>query len=386
MQLARISKNFLGQPMFQRMAKINHREKKGHKIIHLEIGEPDFQTPTNIKDKAIEMIKKDATHYCNSYGLENFRTEISKTTHNTRGFKPNLNQILVTTGGNAIIYLLIKTVLNSGDEILIPNPGFPTYISAAKANNVKIKYYSLDIKNNFQIDISNFKNKISKRTKLLILNSPSNPLGVSQDEKILREIYKICKKKNILILSDEIYSRIVFNEQKFFSISSIDKCQERVIVLNGFSKAFAMTGWRLGVCLGPEFIINKMNILLETIVSCVPPFIQFAGLEAISGDQKYVKNMVSEYKNRRDLVCEALDKLNNLKFVVPDGAIYLFPNTKKLGVTGEEFSDICLKKLNLGVLPGKFFGSNGNYFFRMSFASNSSNLKTACKRIYEYFN
>ena len=257
MKLSTISNSFIGQPMFQRMAEINEWEKKGNKIAHLEIGEPDFNTPVNIKQKAIEMINKNASHYCNSYGLENFRIKISEATEYTRGFKPNIDQILVTPGGNSIIYLLIKTLLNKGDEILLPNPGFPTYTSAAKSNNVKINYYDLNFSNKFQIDIENLKKKISNKTKLLILNSPSNPLGVSQNKNVLREIYKICEQKDIFILSDEIYSRIVFNNHSFFSISSLDKCKKRVIVLNGFSKAFAMTGWRLGVCIGPSFVIKK---------------------------------------------------------------------------------------------------------------------------------
>ncbi len=385
MNTSKISSNFLGQPMFQLMQKIN-KKKNSKEIIHLEIGEPDFNTPSNIKKAAIKGIVNNHTHYVSSYGMESFRNSIIETTSKTRGFKPQLDQILITPGGNSIIYFLIKSLCNPSDEILIPNPGFPTYISAAKANNVKYKFYHLSINNDYQIDLDEIKKKITDKTRLLIINSPSNPLGVTFKKKELIKIFKFCKKNNIFILSDEIYSRLVFNNENFFSMSSLDKCKKNVIVLNGFSKAFAMTGWRLGVCIGPKFLIEKMNILQETIVSCVPPFIQLAGIEAIKGSQNEVKKMIKIYEKKRDiLISELFDKSNNFKLVKPTGSLYAFPDISMTGLNGQIFSDICLEKLKIGVLPGKFFGTNGNNCIRICFANSEKNLEIASKKIYNYF-
>ncbi len=385
MTTSKIATNFLGQPMFQLMQKINQK-KNNKEVIHLEIGEPDFNTPENIKNAAIKAINNNHTHYTSSFGLDNFRKKVIETTLKTRGFEPKLDQILITPGGNSIIYFLIKSLCDPSDEVLIPNPGFPTYIAAAKANNVKCKFYQLSINNDFQIDLNEIKKKITKRTKLLIINSPSNPLGVTFKKRELSKIFKFCKKNNIFILSDEIYSRLVFNNDSFFSISSLDKCKSNVVILNGFSKAFAMTGWRLGVCIGPKFLIEKMNILQETIVSCVPPFIQFAGIEAITGSQNQVRKMVNIYEKKRDiLINELFDKSNNFKLIKPSGSLYAFPDISKTGLNGQKFSDICLEKLKIGVLPGKYFGSNGINCIRICFANSEKNLEIAARKIYNFF-
>ena len=230
------------------------------------------------------------------------------------------------------------------------------------------------------------KKKITNKTKLLIINSPSNPLGVTFQKEELIKIYNFCKKNKIFILSDEIYSRLVFNDDTFFSLSSLDKSSSNVVVLNGFSKAFAMTGWRLGVCIGPTFLIEKMNILQETIVSCVPPFIQYAGIEAITGSQNHVKKMVKIYQKKRDiLISELFDKSNNFKLIKPTGSLYAFPDISNTGLDGQKFSDLCLNKLKICVLPGKYFGSNGKKCVRICFANSEKNLEIAAKRIYNFF-
>ena len=357
-----------GQPMFKVLDKAEQLERDGKKIIHFELGEPKFNTPRNIVDAAVKSLQNGDTHYVNSYGKYQLRTLIQETTLKSRGFKPDINQILITPGANAVIFLAISCLVNRGEEVIIPDPGFPTYISAANFLGAKIVTVPLYEHNSFKLNPDDLRSKITSKTRLIIINSPSNPTGSLIDPDELIEIAKIAEEKDIYLLSDEIYARMVFEEsEKFFSIGLQDACKKRIIIANGFSKAFAMTGWRLGAAIGPAVIIEKMMLVLQTISSCVPPFIQEGGIEAIQGDKADLKKMMDFYKKNRDYLVDNLNLIKGITCLKPDGAIYAFPNITGTGMSSESFANYLLDNCGIAVIPGNHFGVSGEGYVRLSY-------------------
>ena len=357
-----------GQPMFKVLDKAEQLERDGKKIIHFELGEPKFNTPRNIVDAAVKSLQNGDTHYVNSYGKYQLRTLIQETTLKSRGFKPDINQILITPGANAVIFLAISCLVNRGEEVIIPDPGFPTYISSANFLGAKIVTVPLYEHNSFKLNPDDLRSKITSKTRLIIINSPSNPTGSLIDPDELIEIAKIAEEKDIYLLSDEIYARMVFEEsEKFFSMGLQDACKKRIIIANGFSKAFAMTGWRLGAAIGPAVIIEKMMLVLQTISSCVPPFIQEGGIEAIQGDKADLKEMMDFYKKNRDYLVDNLNLIKGITCLKPDGAIYAFPNITGTGMSSESFANYLLDNCGIAVIPGNHFGVSGEGYVRLSY-------------------
>lgn len=376
--LSEIAYQVEGQPMFAILDKAQRLEREGRSVLHFELGEPDFDTPKNIIDAACEAIKTGETHYTSSMGLYDFRLAVQETTALSRGFTPTLDQILVTPGANSIIYLAIKCVVNPGEEVIVPDPGFPTYFSAIKACGAVPVTVPLREENDFRLNPEDLRAKITDKTKMIIINSPSNPTGAVMSESDIKAVSEIAQEYGIYLLSDEIYGRLIFNESsKFLSPSYLDKCKERTIIINGFSKAFAMTGWRLGVAIGPKLLIEKMGLLVSTIVSCVPPFIQRAGIEAIKGDQTQVKMMKIEYDKRRKVLVDGLNSLPGVSCVMPTGAIYAFPNIQDTGMTSDEFADFSLEKAGVALLPGNNFGQCGEGYVRICYVNSLDNIKKA---------
>jgi aspartate/methionine/tyrosine aminotransferase len=385
-ELSDIADKIDGQPMFQVLAKVQEMERSGKEIIHFELGEPDFSTPDNIISAAVSALNSGFTHYENSMGLMEFRKAAQETTGISRGFLPDIDQVLVTSGANAIIYLSIRCSVNPGEEVIVPDPGFPTYYSAIKVCGAIPVRVPLREENDFKLDPAELKSKITSKTRMVILNSPSNPTGAVLSAEDIAEICAVCAQHDLFILSDEIYSRLTFDEDSsFFSASMIDHCRERTIVLNGFSKAFAMTGWRLGVAIGPTELISRMALLQETIVSCVPPFIQMAGVEAIQGDQSSIINMKNEYSKRRLLLVDGLNSVKGIDCVLPRGAIYAFPNVSGTGMNGEEFTDHVLSKAGIALLPGTNFGEYATDFVRLSYVTDSGQITRAIDALKELF-
>ena len=357
-----------GQPMFKVLDKAEQLERDGKKIIHFELGEPKFDTPRNIVDAAVKSLQNGDTHYVNSYGKYQLRTLIQETTLKSRGFKPDINQILITPGANAVIFLAISCLVNRGEEVIIPDPGFPTYISSANFLGAKIVTVPLYEHNSFKLNPDDLRSKITSKTRLIIINSPSNPTGSLIDPDELIEIAKIAEEKDIYLLSDEVYARMVFEEsEKFFSMGLQDACKKRIIIANGFSKAFAMTGWRLGAAIGPAVIIEKMMLVLQTISSCVPPFIQEGGIEAIQGDKADLKEMMDFYKKNRDYLVDNLNLIKGITCLKPDGAIYAFPNITGTGMSSESFANYLLDNCGIAVIPGNHFGVSGEGYVRLSY-------------------
>lgn len=387
LNLSEASNFLVGQKMFQILAKAQFMETKGHPIIHLEIGDPDFNTPNHISEAAINSIKKGNTHYTNSNGIIELREYAKVVTKKSRNFSPDLDQLLVTPGANFQIYLALACLINKSDEVIVPNPSFVSYSSIINFLGGKVVDLPLLECNKFIPDISTLENLITKRTKVIIINSPNNPTGSILPENIVREIYKIAEKYNLAIISDEIYSRMLYEDSdtKFFSSSMIDQCKVRTILINGFSKSYAMTGWRIGVMTAPNFLINKMNLLLESTLSCVSKFIQDAALEALKSEQNEIIDMVKEYRNRRDLIYKRLNKIKNISCISPSGAFYIFANIKKLGISSEEVTNIFLEKLNIAVCPGSIFGSYGEGYVRFCYANSFKNINLAMDRLENYY-
>ena len=376
-----ISNRIDGQPMFKLLEKVKNLENQGKNIIHFEIGDPDFDTPENISNAAINAIKNGNTHYVSSFGLTEFRQKICEVTERSRGFKPDLEQILVTPGANIAIFYAVSCLVDPGEEVIVPDPGFPTYFSIIKMCNVVPVRVPLLESNEFRMNPNDIEKRITEKTRLIIINSPQNPTGSVMTEEEIKMTYEIAEKHDVFLYSDEIYARMIYDDAKFSSPGIFDKCKERTIISNGFSKAFAMTGWRLGAVIGPSNVIEKMRLLLETTSSCVSPFIQAAGIEAIDGNQTSQKIMYDEYLKRRELIVNGLNSIDKISCIMPGGAFYVFLNIKKTGMTSKQFCEFILEDANVAMLPGTSFGQFGEGFVRICYTANQTQINDAIKRM-----
>lgn len=373
-----------GQPMFKILSRIKELEREGKHIVHFEIGDPDFNTPQNIVNASINALNDNLTHYSDSLGDYDFRELICKNNLNSRGFKPDIDQVLVTPGANIIIYYAVRCLVNPGDEVIVQDPCFPTYLSVFKFCGVKPVFVPLKKENEFRLDPNDLREKITDKTRLIIINSPHNPTGSIMLPEELKEVGKIALENDIYLYCDEIYSRMNYGETPFYSPSILDECKNRIIVANGFSKAFAMTGWRLGTVIGPKKVIGKMGLLLQTTSSCVSSFIQKAGMEAINGNQKEVIKMMEEYKERRDLIVKGLNSIDKISCLNPGGAFYVFPDIRETGLSSQEFAVQLLESKGVGVCAGDDFGAAGEGFVRLCYATSQDEIKEGIKRIKEF--
>lgn len=381
-KLSKAAYQIEGQPMFKVLAHVLDLEKQGKNIIHFEIGDPDYDTPLNIKEAACTAIMNGETHYTGSSGILDMRLAVCNTTELSRGFRPKIEQVLVTPGANIIIYYAIRCLVDPGEEVIIPDPGFPTYLSAIKFCGAKPVCVPLREENEFRMNPDDIRKSITDKTRLIIINSPQNPTGAIMTPEELNDIYDIAEEHDIYLYCDEVYARMVYEEKnRFYSPSGRDRCLNRTIVANGFSKAFAMTGWRLGCAIGPEIVIEKMGLLLQTTSSCVSPFIQRAGIEAIRGSQDAVKGMMKEYKERRDLLVNGLNELPGVKCLSPGGAFYVFPNITKTGMDDGTFAKRMLEDAGVALLPGSNFGDNGKGFVRLCYANSKENIRDGLARM-----
>ena len=376
--------NLEGQPMFKVLGRVKAMEKEGKDIVHFEIGDPDFSTPKNIVDATIVSLQKGETHYENSFGMLDAREAVRLTTQRSRGFTPDLDQVLIAPGANIIIYYAIACLVNPGDEVIVPDPGFPTYYAAIKFCGATAVPIPLKEENEFRMNPGDVRKAITDKTRLIIMNSPQNPTGSVMTPAEIEEMAHIAKEADVYLYSDEIYSRMMFeNRGGFRSPSFLDHCKERTIVANGFSKAFAMTGWRIGVAIAPSDVIEKMALLLQTTSSCVTPFVQRAAIEAMTGDQGQVKKMMDEYKARRDLLVAGLNDIPGVHCLTPGGAFYVFPNITKTGKSSEAFAKFMLEKAGVALLPGNNFGPSGEGFVRLCYAQSQDRIKEGLKRMKE---
>jgi len=383
-KVSAITHRYLGQPMFKIIDEARRMEMKGVDVVHLEIGDPDFNTPEFIREAAIQSIRANQTHYVSSWGTPELRLAVQEATKASRGFEPGLEQILITPGANIAIFYAIATTTGPGEEVLFPDPGFPSYVSTIASTGVKGTPYPLFSKNRFELRAEDIEPLISEKTKLLIVNNPQNPTGAVTSEHHLREIYELAAEHDLWIYSDEIYARMNYGETQHFSLASIDHSKDRVILSNGFSKSFAMTGWRLGAVIAPPKLTERMMLLLQTTSSCVPPFIQSAGIAALNGDQAEINGMMLSYRARRQMLVDGLNGIEGIRCHDPGGAFYAFPDISSFGLSSDEFASRLLSESGVAVVSGTNFGSQGEGFIRLAYATSESRILEGIRRIEEF--
>lgn len=380
MKLAKRISRLGTETAFGVLAKAQALEAKGMDIVHLEIGEPDFDTPENIRNAAKEALDKGQTHYCNSQGIVPLRSEIAKVFEVTRGITVDPMRIVVSPGAKPIVFFSILALLEEGDEAICPDPSYPIYESAINFTGAKTVPIQLREELDFRFDIADLEAKITSRTKLIVLNSPHNPTGGVLEKNDVLAIAELIKDRDIIVLSDEVYEHIVYDYEPF-SISSIPGMLDRTILLSGFSKTYAMTGWRMGYAALPPQLVEPVVRLIINSVSCTATFSQHAGIEALTGPQNSIPEMVSEFRKRRDLIVSGLNKLPRISCITPKGAFYVFPNVTGVGISCEELADILLNKAGVACLPGTHFGRHGDGFLRFSYATSLQNINKALGRI-----
>ena len=365
---------------FEMMAKAKQLEAEGKKIIHLEIGEPDFDTPANIKEAAKKALDAGQTHYGPSAGTPAHRKAIAEyySKHIGVGYGPE--NVVVTPGAKPIMSFAITALLEEGDECLVPDPGFPIYQSMVKFNGGVPVPLPLREENDFRLDVRELKSKISTKTKLIIINSPHNPTGGILTKEDLKAVADIAVNNNIPVLADEIYDRMIY-EGTFESIAQFDGMKDLAVILNGYSKTYAMTGWRVGYGLMPKELVEHMAQLMTNINSCTCTFAQSACIEALQGPQDAVTDMMTEFKKRRDFVVERINRIPKLSCTRPAGAFYVFVNIKQTGMDSRTFTDFLLNDCGICALAGANFGAQGEGYVRFSYANTIDNLREACDRI-----
>jgi aspartate/methionine/tyrosine aminotransferase len=383
MKLANRMNNLGTETAFEVLAKARKLEAEGKSIIHLEIGEPDFPTPANICEAAIRSIQAGDTHYTPSAGIPEVRTSIANYIKRTRGIDVSPDMVVMTPGAKPIMFYAILALVNEGDEVIYPNPGFPIYESMINFVGGKAMPLQLKEERNFAFDIEDLKKLLSPKTKMVIINTPQNPTGGILTEKDIREIADVLKNyPDAVILSDEIYGRLIF-EGEHFSITQIPGFQERTIILDGFSKAYAMTGWRAGYGVMNLELAPMIAKLMTNSNSCTNTVVQKACIEAYEGPQDSVDKMREEFRARRDIIVDGLNSIKGFSCIVPLGAFYAFPNITATGYSSKELNDHLLYKGGVAALSGTAFGAFGEGYLRFSYANSRENIKEAIRRIKE---
>ncbi|MDH3198861.1 MAG: pyridoxal phosphate-dependent aminotransferase [Candidatus Krumholzibacteria bacterium] len=365
---------------FEVLARAKALEAKGQEIIHLEIGEPDFDTPQNIKDKAVEALRGGYTHYGPSAGMPPVREAFAQYISRDRGVEVSPDQIVVTPGAKPIIFFTALALVDPGDEVIYPNPGFPIYESMVDYIGAKRVPVRLREERGFSFDPDDFASLVTSKTKLVIINSPHNPTGGVLSRDVLARIAELANKHDFYVLADEIYSKIIY-EGAHESIYTFDGMPERTIIVDGHSKTYAMTGWRLGFGVMPPALATKVAKLMTNSASCTCSFTQIAGVEALQGPQESVRAMVAEFKARRDLIVDGLNGLPGFRCHKPAGAFYVFPNTEGTGIKSKQLEERLMNEAGVAVLSGTSFGEYGEGFIRLSYANSQENIRRALEKM-----
>jgi len=380
MQLAERMARLGTESAFEVLARAKALERQGREIVHLEIGEPDFDTPAHIKEAAKRALDAGATHYGPSAGLPELREAIAKQIAETRGIEVSPDEIVVTPGAKPIMFFTILALVNRGDEVIYPNPGFPIYESVIDfVGGVRVPIPLLE-ESGFGFDMAEFERRVSRKTRLIVLNSPQNPTGGVLSAEEIGRIAEIARRFRIPVLADEIYNRFLY-EGSFASIASLPGMKELTIILDGFSKAYAMTGWRLGYGVMPPPLAEQLTRLMTNSASCTATFVQLAGVAALQGDQSESYAMVEEFRRRRDLIVDGLNRLPGVSCVRPRGAFYVFPNVKGLKRPSKEIATYLLDEAGVALLWGSAFGEFGEGYLRLSYAASRETIQKALERM-----
>lgn len=365
---------------FEVLAAAKAREAAGHKVIHLEIGAPDFNTPDHIVEAAVKALRDGAHHYTPANGILGLRETIAEHISRSRHIPVHPDQVVVTPGGKPIIFFTLLALADSGDEVIYPDPGFPIYKSMIDYVGATAVPVPLREELDFRLDTDELLDRITDRTRLIIINSPNNPTGSVLTAEDLEQIVKATAERDLMILSDEIYSQILYTGEHI-SIAGYPGMQEKTIILDGFSKTYAMTGWRLGYGVMKQGLAEQIGKLMINSNSCTAAFTQLAGIEALTGDQGPCRKMVETFRRRRDRVVELLNQINGVSCRIPAGAFYAFPNIKSLGKSSHEMQLLLLAEANVAVLSGSCFGQFGEGYLRLSYAASMEDLEAAIDRM-----
>jgi len=365
---------------FEVLSKARALERQGKDIVHLEIGEPDFDTPANVVEAAVDALHTGWTHYGPSAGLPELRQAIAEYVSRTRGVFVTSDEVVVVPGGKPIIFFMILALIDAGDEVVYPNPGFPIYESMIRYVGGEAVPIRLREERDFGFDVDELASLINDKTRLIIINSPQNPTGGVLSKREIHDIADAIGDRNIMVLSDEIYSRLLF-EGEHFSIMSVPGFKERTVLLDGFSKTYAMTGWRMGYgVMRPDLTVHLTRLMTNSN-SCTASFTQVAGIEALRGDQSSVDRMRDEFKRRRDVFVAGLNKIKGFSCRMPKGAFYVFPNITKTGWPSKKLANSLLEEAGVACLSGTSFGDFGEGYLRFSVANSLENLNKALDRI-----
>ena len=380
LQLAKRMTRLGTETAFEVLVKAKALEAQGRDIIHLEIGEPDFDTPANIIEAGCDALHRSFTHYGPSAGLMELREVIAQYVSETRRVNVTPDEVVVVPGGKPIIFFSVLALAEEGDEIIYPNPGFPIYESMINYVGAKAVPIRLREELDFRLDVDELASLINDRTKLIILNSPQNPTGGVLTKDDIAAIARAIGDRNIMVLSDEIYSRLIF-EGEHHSIMSVDGMKEHTILLDGFSKTYAMTGWRMGYGVMRADLAAHISRLMTNSNSCTASFTQIAGIEALRGPQDVVDTMRTEFQKRRDVMVAGLNKIKGFSCRLPKGAFYVFPNITKTGWPSKKLADAVLDDAGVAALSGTAFGDFGEGYLRFSVANSIENIEKALGRV-----
>jgi len=381
MRLASRMESIGTETAFEAAARARALEATGRSVIHLEIGEPDFDTPANIREAAKQALDRGRTHYPPFPGIPELRAAIAADTALRRGFAPDPANVFVTVGGKGVMYYAILALVDPGDEVIVPDPGYPIYESVTRFVGGTAVPIPIRQSNDFRLDTDELASLVTPRTRMIVINSPANPTGGVLTPDDLRRIAEIATERDLVVLSDEIYSRILYDGEEHSSIAALPGMADRTIVLDGFSKTYAMTGWRLGYGIVPDWLGHGFGRLLINSVSGATTFAQDGAVEALTGPQDAVDAMVEEFRARRDLVVDGLNAIPGVSCLRPKGAFYVFPEISGTGVDGVTLADRLLQEAGVSVLAGTAFGTIGRDHIRLSYANSRENIAEALRRM-----
>jgi aspartate aminotransferase len=368
---------------FRVLARARELEAQGRQVVHLQIGEPDFATPANVVQAGVDALKSGHTHYTPSAGILPLRQTIVDYVRRAHGLEANPDQVVVTPGAKPIVFFAILALVEPGDDVLYPNPGYPTYESMIDYVGARAVPYRLREENDFRFDPDEFRATVTPKTKLIVVNSPQNPTGGVLERSDLEVIAEVAQERDIMVLSDEIYHRLIY-EGEHVSIATLPGMQERTILMDGFSKTYAMTGWRLGYGVMPERLAQAMAILQVNSTACAADFTQVAAIEALTGPQTAVDEMLAQFRKRRDVIVDGLNRLPGVSCLKPRGAFYVFPNIRGTGLSSSEMANRLLEEAGVALLAGSDFGEYGSGYLRLSFANSIENIQLALESMHEF--
>jgi aspartate/methionine/tyrosine aminotransferase len=380
LRLARRMSRLGTETAFEVLVRARALERQGRHIIHLEIGEPDQDTPANIVEAAVDALHQGATHYGPSAGLPDLREAIAEDVARSRGIKVSADEVVVVPGGKPIIFFTILALIEEGDEVIYPNPGFPIYESMINFLGGKAVPVHLREDRDFRLDVDELAKDITDRTRLIIINSPQNPTGGVMTKEDVQDLAAAIGDRDIMVMSDEIYHRLLF-EGEHYSIAAVDGFKDRTIILDGFSKTYAMTGWRMGYGVMRPDLATQISRLMINSNSCTATFTQVAGIEALRGDQSEVEKMRQEFEHRRNVFVNGINKIRGFSCRLPKGAFYAFPNIKQTGWPSKKLADSLLEEAGVAALSGTAFGAFGEGYLRFSVANSIENIHIALDRI-----